>query len=239
MTTDTARGERRPQLSAARVLGAAVRLADEGGLEAVSMRRVGQELGVEAMSLYHHVRGKEQLLDAMVEAVLAELNGEVGAVDTPDPSSDWRGALRARALAAREVMLRHRWLPTVLPTRTSLSPEAIRYHEGVVAVLTAGGFDADLAHHALHALGSRVLGFTQELFDPGGSSAAEAESEAAFASLAAEVPHLARMLAEVAGTAHAAGQDGTLGWCDDQSEFEFGLDVVLDGLELRRAARAG
>jgi AcrR family transcriptional regulator len=237
MTSTPARRERRPQLSAERVLEAAVRLADEGGLDAVSMRRIGQELGVEAMSLYHHVRGKEQLLDGMVETVVGAMNAEVGAVEGPDPAEDWRGALRSRALAARVVMLRHPWLPAVLATRTTLSPEVVRYHDAVVGILLGGGFDADLTHHALHALGSRVLGFTQELFDPGGSGEAEAQSEATFAALAAEVPHLARMLAEVAQTAHTDGPDATLGWCDDQSEFEFGLDVVLDGLELRRARR--
>jgi hypothetical protein len=107
----------------------------------------------------------------------------------------------------------------------------IRYYEGVLATLRAGGFSYDLAHHALHALGSRVLGFSQELFDPS-TPAEDAASQAALAELATELPHLVEMLAEVAHD----DPGSTLGWCDDQTEFEFGLDVVLDGLERRRSA---
>ena len=169
--THTARRPTRRPLSRERVLEAAVRLADTSGLDAVSMRRLGTDLGVEAMSLYHHVSGKEALLDAMVEHVGAELNAEIAAHDAagaPDPVTDWRAALRARALAARVVMLRHPWMPSVLQSRTAMSLEVVRYFDGVVAILMAGGFGHDLTHHALHALGSRVIGFTQELFDPGG-----------------------------------------------------------------------
>lgn len=220
---------RRP-LSRDRVLRRAVKLADADGLAAVSMRRLGTDLGVEAMSLYHHVKGKEALLDAMVEQVGAELNAEVATLDLPEPSEDWAAALRARALAARVVMLRHPWMPTVLESRTTMSLEVVRFYDGVVAILTAGGFDHDLTHHALHALGSRVLGFTQELFDPG--DAGEDTSEEVMAQMAQHVPHLMAMLADVAHD--EPGQ--TLGWCDDQTEFEFGLDVLLDGLERRRQA---
>ncbi|GAB3438779.1 TetR/AcrR family transcriptional regulator C-terminal domain-containing protein [Phycicoccus ginsengisoli] len=221
---------RRP-LSRQRVMRAAVDLADREGLAAVSMRRVGQELGVEAMSLYNHVRGKEALLDAMVELVGAELNTAVTALEAPDPATDWGAALRARSLAAREVMLRHRWVPAVLETRTTMSLEVVRFYDGVVAILSAGGFDHDLTHHSLHALGSRVLGFTQELFDPG--DAGEGASEEVLAAMAEQVPHLMGMLGAIA---HSDGPEATLGWCDDQTEFEFGLDVLLDGLERRRVA---
>ena len=103
----------------------------------------------------------------------------------------------------------------------------------MVAILLAGGFSHDLTHHSLHALGSLVLGFTQELFDPGDTT--DAESAEMLAAMAAEVPHLVQMLSQVS---HEEGRDSTLGWCDDQTEFEFGLDVVLDGLERRRAASA-
>jgi AcrR family transcriptional regulator len=238
--TDTARRKttiaptsaaRRP-LSRQRVMRAAVDLADREGVAAVSMRRIGQELGVEAMSLYNHVAGKDALLDAMVEHVAAEVNAAVADLDSPDPARDWQGALRARALAARTVMLRHKWVPSVLETRTTMSLDVVRYFDGVVGILRAGGFSHDLTHHSLHALGSRVLGFTQELFDPGDAAADDA-SEEMLAAMAAEVPHLVEMLAEVA---HDDGPDATLGWCDDQTEFEFGLDVVLDGLERRRAS---
>jgi AcrR family transcriptional regulator len=238
--TDTARRKttiaptsaaRRP-LSRERVMRAAVDLADREGVAAVSMRRIGQELGVEAMSLYNHVAGKDALLDAMVEHVAAEVNAAVADLDSPDPARDWQGALRARALAARTVMLRHKWVPSVLETRTTMSLDVVRYFDGVVGILRAGGFSHDLTHHSLHALGSRVLGFTQELFDPGDAAADDA-SEEMLAAMAAEVPHLVEMLSQVA---HDDGPDATLGWCDDQTEFEFGLDVVLDGLERRRAS---
>ncbi len=221
---------RRP-LSRDLVLRSAVALADQSGIDAVSMRRLGQELGVEAMSLYHHVHRKDDLLGGMVETVVAEINLAVGALRGPDPAADWRAALRARVLTARGLMLRHTWLPGVLESRTTVSPGVIRYYEGVLATLRAGGFSYDLAHHALHALGSRVLGFSQELFDPS-TPAEDAASQAALAELATELPHLVEMLAEVAHD----DPGSTLGWCDDQTEFEFGLDVVLDGLERRRSA---
>jgi AcrR family transcriptional regulator len=228
---EQARDGRRPPLSRALVLRSAVALADEGGIDAVSMRRLGQDLGVEAMSLYHHVHRKDDLLDGMVETVVAAINQAVGAVRGPDPATDWRAALRARVLTARAMLLLHSWLPGVLESRTTVSPEVVRYYEGVLATLRAGGFSYDLAHHALHALGSRVLGFSQELFDPS-TAAEDAASQAVLTKLMAELPHLVEMMAEVAHDDPAS----TLGWCDDQTEFEFGLDVVLDGLERRRSA---
>jgi AcrR family transcriptional regulator len=223
---------RRP-LSRDRVLRRAVKLADASGLDAVSMRRLGADLGVEAMSLYNHVANKEALLDAMVDHVGAELNAQIAALDLPDPAKDWAGALRARSLAAREVMLRHKWMPATLESRTQISLEVVRYFDGVVAILMAGGFGHDLTHHALHALGSRVLGFSQELFDLG--DAGEDTSEEVMAQMAHVLPNLMGMMAAVA---HTDGPEQTLGWCDDQTEFEFGLDVVLDGLEKRRPRKS-
>jgi AcrR family transcriptional regulator len=230
-TRSTAKNAPRTPLSRERVTRAAVEVADTEGISAVSMRRIGQELGVEAMSLYNHVAGKEALLDAMVEQVATELMAVVATLDTPDPATDWRSALRARALAAREVMLQHRWAPGVLETRTTMNLDIVRYYDGVVGILRAGGFSNDLTHHSLHALGSRVIGFSQELFDPGDAASGDA-SEEMLAAMAAQIPHLVEMLAEVAHD----DPGSTLGWCDDQAEFEFGLDVLLDGLERRRAS---
>ena len=229
--SDPTRAAPRLPLSRERVMRAAVEVADAEGITAVSMRRIGQELGVEAMSLYNHVAGKEALLDAMVEQVAAELVAAVENLDSPHPAADWQGALRARALAAREVMLRHRWAPGVLETRTTMNLDIVRYYDGVVGILRAGGFSHDLAHHSLHALGSRVIGFSQELFDPGDAASSDA-SEEMLAAMAAQIPHLVEMLGEVAHD----DPGSTLGWCDDQTEFEFGIDVVLDGLERRRAS---
>jgi AcrR family transcriptional regulator len=220
----------RAPLSRDRVLRAAVELADRDGLEALTMRRLAQELGVEAMSLYHHVANKEAILDGVIEVVLGEMLEAVADVGPPAPEDDWRGALRARILTAREVLLRHVWAPRVFETRTTLSPPLMAYFDGTLGILRAGGFSWDLAHHAMHALGSRALGFTQELFEPDDPDVGAAEAEAMLEQMADHFPHIVAMMAEVA---HQA--EGTLGWCDDQNEFEFGLDVVLDGLEARRA----
>jgi AcrR family transcriptional regulator len=181
------------------------------------------------MSLYHHVANKEALLDGMVDTVVTELNAEVGVGGGAEAERDWAAALRARIITARTVMLRHKWLPAVLESRTSLSPPLIAYYEGVLATLHAGGFSHDLAHHTLHALGSRAIGFSQELFDPAKGGGDVEVSEAEMTAMAASFPHLTAMIAEVAHE----GPDTTIGWCDDQTEFEFGLDVVLDGLRVR------
>jgi AcrR family transcriptional regulator len=233
--TDPLTGTARQPLSRDLVLETAVGLADHEGLGALSMRRLGQELGVEAMSLYHHVANKEALLDGMVDAVVGELNEAVGPGGGTDAARDWAAALRARVLVARTVMLRHPWLPAVLESRTSISAPLIAYYEGVLATLHAGGFSNDLAHHTLHALGSKALGFSQELFDPGKGGGAGEQSGAELAAMAEAFPHLTAMMAEVAHD----DPDSTLGWCDDQTEFEFGLDVLLDGLERRRTGTSG
>lgn len=220
----------RVPLSRRRVLRAAVELADREGLDALTMRRLAHELGVEAMSLYHHVANKEAVLDGVVEVVVGEILDAVGDVDAPAPEDDWRAALRARVLAAREIMLRHPWAPRVLETRTAMSPEILGYFDGLLGILRAGGFSYDLVHHGMHALGSRALGFTQELFEP--DEDADADASAMLELMADRFPNLVGMLAEVAHD----DPDGTLGWCDDQYEFEFGLELILEGLERRRAS---
>ncbi|WP_067822962.1 TetR/AcrR family transcriptional regulator [Actinomadura kijaniata] len=222
----------RVPLSRRRVLRAAVELADRDGLDSLTMRRLAQEVGVEAMSLYHHVANKEAVLDGVVEVVLEEVMAAVDAVEAPPPEQDWRAALRARILAAREVFLRHRWASRVLETRTDTSPAVIAYYDHVVAVLRAGGFTFDLAHRALHVLGSRALGFTQELFRPDGARSADAEAAAMMERMADRFPNIVGMLADAVHD----DPEGTLGFCDDQFEFEFALDLILEGLERRRAA---
>ncbi|WP_157432995.1 TetR/AcrR family transcriptional regulator [Actinomadura rifamycini] len=221
----------RVPLSRRRVLRAAVELADRDGIDALTMRRLAQEVGAEAMSLYHHVANKEAVLDGVVEVVLGEVAAAVEGVAAPAPADDWRGALRARILAAREVFLRHRWAPAVLESRTTTSPDVIAFYDGVVGILRAGGFSFDLAHRALHVLGSRALGFAQELFRPDG---AEAPDEEATALMAERFPNIAGMLADAVHDDPGT----TLGFCDDQFEFEFALDLILDGLERRRTAGA-
>ncbi|MER7546228.1 TetR/AcrR family transcriptional regulator [Spirillospora sp. NPDC127506] len=219
-------------LSRRRVLRAAVGLADREGLDALTMRRLAQEVGVEAMSLYHHVANKDAVFDGVVEVVLGEIAAAVEKVDAPAPEEDWRAALRARILAAREVLLRHPWAPQVLESRSTTSPLVIAYYDRVVGILRAGGFSFDLAHRALHVLGSRALGFTQELFRPDAAGISTAEAAAMMEQMGDQFPNIVGML-EVA--VHD-DPDGTLGFCDDQFEFEFALDLILEGLERRRAA---
>ncbi|WP_370326701.1 TetR/AcrR family transcriptional regulator C-terminal domain-containing protein [Euzebya sp.] len=221
----------RAPLSRDRVLRTAVALADAEGLGALTMRRLGQELGAEAMSLYHHVAGKEAVLDGVVEVVAAEILDVASEVEAPDPAEDWRGALRARILAARTVLLRHPWAPAVIETRTSLSVGVVTWYDQLLGIMRAGGMSYDLAHHAMHALGSRALGFTHELFEPDDPEVGDEEAAAMLEEMAGRLPHLVEMMGEI-----AHGDEGQLGWCDDQFEFEFGLDLLLDGLERRRAA---
>ena len=155
-----AKDVRRTSLSRRRVLQAAVDLADRHGLEALTMRRLAEDLHVEAMSLYHHVPSKDAIISGAVEVVIGEILSAAAAVETP-ATGDWRATLRARILAARQVLVRHPWAPAVITTRGVMTPELVDYFDGVLAVLRSGGFSYDLAHQALHALGSRALGFTQ------------------------------------------------------------------------------
>ena len=211
------------------MLRAAIEVADSSGIESLTMRRLAEELGAEAMSLYYYVASKEDLLDGVADAVVAEINDVVAAIDAPAAGASWKAAVRRRILAAREVLLRHRWAPRVLETRTSASLAVLSYYDGLLRLMRDGGFSYDLIHHALHALGSRALGFSQELIDPS-AGAGDEQAAAALESMASQIPHLVAMLMEVAHD----DPDSTLGWCDDQTEFEFGLDLILDGLDKMR-----
>jgi len=243
VSTEAERGVRsRIPLSRDRVLRAAVRVADEGGLESLTMRRVAEELGAEAMSLYYHVAKKEDILDGLVDVIAAEINDVVGRLAEPSGGTDWKTAIRRRILSAREVFLRHPWAPGVFEERAGASPAVLRYYDGLVGLMRDGGFSYDLVHHALHALGSRALGFSQEPFAPGdgpggpdgpGGGADTAAPAPDAEQMAAQFPHLAGMMAEIVHD----DPDSTLGWCDDQAEFEFGLDLILDGLDGMRQRR--
>ena len=216
--------ERRIPLNRARVLQAAVDLADREGIESVSMRRLGQDLGIEAMSLYTHVRGKEDLLDGMVDVVVGEIP-----IDVDGP--DWRTTLRRQVLAARGVMLRHRWAARIIETRTTPGPANLGYMEAVTGIVLGGGFTVDLTHHAMHVLGSRVLGFSQDLYNDSGVP--DPEVAAAWAT------QLASVYPNIGALAMTASHEGGIGGCDDDYEFAFGLDLILEGLERRRVAAAG
>jgi AcrR family transcriptional regulator len=196
-------------------MAAAIELADRDGIESISMRKLAQELGVEAMSLYTHVRSKNDLLDGMADAVISQIpvNAE---------SADWKTSLRALALAARSVILRHPWAPRAVEAQTAPGPAALQYVNVVLGILREGGFSIAQTHHALHILGSRLLGFSQALFDDSGDL--EPQAAAALASALGEThPHVVEM-------ALAVTHGGALGRCDDDAEFEFALDFILDGL---------
>ena len=220
VTEPIATEERRTPLTRERVLQAAVELADRGGNEALSMRKLGQELGVDAMALYRHVRGKDDLLDGLVEVI-------VGQIERPTPDSDWKTNLREQAMAARSVMLKHPWARRVLEERGTGGPACLAYIESVLATLHDGGFSIELAHHALHVLSSRIFGFTQDLFEEPGP-ADPPPDEATMLRALAGYPRVVEL-------AMAASHEGVLGPCDDDVEFAFGLDLTLDGLERVRA----
>jgi AcrR family transcriptional regulator len=225
----TRRSSVRAPLTRERVLRAAQAIADEGGLDALTMRRLAEDLGVEAMSIYHHLPNKDAILDGLLELAFTEIEDEVGGFRTEAAGEEWTGALRARVLGARRVLLIHRWVPVMLETRGVMVPTMARYIDGIVAIMRAGTLSFDLIHHSLHALGSRMYGFTQELDD-----AAAAPGGEDLVRMREFVPNLAAMLEDVVHD----DPDSTLGWCDDQTEFEFGLDILIDGIERRRAAEA-
>ena len=224
---ETARA--REPLTKERVLRAAVALADEGGVESLSMRRLAQDLGVVPMALYKHVANKDELLDGMVDAVVAE-------IDPPIEGADWKTTMRERIQSARRALLRHPWVSSVLESRGEPTPSVIAYMDSMMGVFLAGGFSVDLMHHAMHVMGSRILGFSQELFDDTSSLPPE-EAAALWTQMADVYPNIAKLV-PVAIDTHEGPVVG--GGCDDQFEFEFALDLVLDGLErLRERDAAG
>ncbi|MEU4477714.1 TetR/AcrR family transcriptional regulator C-terminal domain-containing protein [Micromonospora sp. NPDC023966] len=213
-------GTRRAPLNRDRVLHAAVALADHSGVESVSMRNLAQELGVVPMALYKHVANKEELLDGMVDVI-------VGEIDPPADGTDWKSAIRQRILSARRALLRHPWSWRVIESRPKPTLVVLDYLNSIVGMFRAGGFSVDLTHHVMHALGSRVWGFTQELF-PASPLPEDPETQAAaFRELASRYPHIAEI---AMAAAHDQGSVVGQG-CDDEFEFEFALDLLLDGFD--------
>ena len=209
----------REPLSRERVLEAAVSLADRDGVESLSMRRLAQELHVVPMALYKHVVNKDELLDGMIDMIVAE-------IDPPIDGSDWKTAVRERILSARRALLRHPWASRVMESRTEPTPTVLAYMDSMIGMLLAGGFTIDQVHHAMHAMGSRLMGFTQELFNDNTDSTPEMEAEM-YEAMAIALPNIYRLYLTVN---HDDGSVVGPG-CDDQFEFEFALDLLLDGLE--------
>lgn len=224
MASTTESAARRAPLTRVRVLRTAVDLADAAGIDALTIRRLAEQLGVEPMSIYYHVANKEAILDGIVDLVFQEIEEAVGGFNVRETDAAWRTALRTQILTAREVMLRHPWVPGLMDTRAELGLGTARYVDSVVGTLRSGGLSYDLIHHAMHALGSRAYGFSHELGEGDGGDSGDS---AAMEQMAVHVPHLAEMLSVV----RHDDPDSTLGWCDDQFEFEFGLDLILDGID--------
>jgi AcrR family transcriptional regulator len=207
----------RAPLSKQRVLRAAVALADRGGVGSLSMRKLAQELGVEAMSLYHHVANKDDILDGIVDVVFGE-------VDLPSGEADWKAAMRRRAISAREALRRHPWAIGLMESRSTPGPATLRHHDAVLGILRSAGFSVELAAHAFSVLDSYIYGFAlQESSLPFHTpEELAAVAEMILGNLPAdEYPHFTEIAVE-----HAL-QPGY----DYGNEYLFGLDLILDGLE--------
>jgi AcrR family transcriptional regulator len=216
---------RRTPLNRDRVLRAAVALADETGIESLSMRKLAHQLGVVPMAIYKHVANKDELLDGMVDVVIGE-------IDPPARDTDWKAAVRQRVLSARQALLRHPWASRVIETRTDRTPVVLAYMDSMTGMFLAGGFSPDLTHHVMHALGNRMWGFTRELFDDGqgAQSARPDRPQPTFDEMAKRYPHIVEIaMAATQGDPSAVGRG-----CDEQFEFEFALDLLLDGFERLR-----
>ena len=214
----------REPLSRERILSTAMALADEGGVESLSMRKIALELGVVPMALYKHVANKDELLDGLVDVV-------VGEIDPLRPYADWKTTIRERVLSARRALLRHPWASQVVESRSDPTPTVIGYMDAMIGIFRAGGFSIDVTHHAMHAMGSRLLGFSQELFDDSSGDGAEIE-ELQRQWMAERYPHITEMIAAISHDDASVVGSG----CDDQFEFEFALDLMLDGLDRLRTS---
>jgi AcrR family transcriptional regulator len=210
----------RDPLNRERVLRAAVALADENGIGSLTMRKLGEALGVEAMSLYNHVANKDDLLDGMIDIVF----GEIG---LPGNETDWRTAMRQRAISVREALSRHRWAIGLMESRSSPGPATLRHHDAVIGSLRTAGFSIEMAAHAYSALDSYIYGFALQEpslpFDTPEETAEVAKSIMARFSNG-EYPHLAELTLEyVLKPGYDYG-----------NEFEFGLGLILDSLQKAR-----
>lgn len=214
MTRTTKRAQLRAPLSRERVLDAAVRLADRGGLESLSMRKLGQELGVEAMALYYHFANKDEVINGMVDLVFSE-------IDLPAASTDWKNAMRQWARSLRDVLLRHHWALGLMESRRKPGPANLRHHDAVIGSLRSAGLDMPTIAHAYTLLDSYIYGFAlfsvNLPFEP-----------------SAEVPELGRVTLQAFPVdaypnlvAYVSAMRPGYNYGD---EFEYGLDLVLDGI---------
>ena len=206
----------RQQLSRERVLDAALRVADDGGLAGLTIRSLAEQLATRPMSLYHYVAGKEEILDGLVDLVFAE-------IELPEPTGRWREEMTKRARSARAVLRRHPWSIALLESRTTPGPATLRHHDATIGALRAGGFSIAQTGHAYAVLDAFTYGFAvQEASLPfeGPDGAAEVAGPIMELMAAGEYPHLVEF----------ATQHAMLPGYDFGAEFEVGLGLVLDGL---------
>ncbi len=210
----------RKVLTRERVLQTALRFADKQGIESLSMRKLGQLLGVEAMSLYNHVANKDAILDGIVDIV-------AGRIAVPEVGDNWREAMRTRGLSAHEVLMRHPWATMLIVSRANVGPAMLRYVDATIGCLLNAGFSYAAADHAWNALDSYVYGFTlQKLNFPFQPEEYAAVAESYLPQLPLEqYPHLHGMTQQVISGQH-----------DGLHALEFGLDLILDGLERLRSS---
>jgi AcrR family transcriptional regulator len=214
--------ERRSPLSRDKVMSAAMAVADAGGLETLTMRTLGQQLGVGPMALYRHVRNKDDIVDGIVDLVFEE-------IEVPSAGTDWKDAMRDRGISIREVLSRHRWAIGLMESRTNPGPANLRHHDAVIGNLRAAGFDMAMAAHAYSLLDSYIYGFAQTQMNlPFDSTADIAEMAQTMLEPfpVNAYPNLAAFITE-----HAMKPGYDYG-----DEFEYGLDLILDGLERISAA---
>jgi AcrR family transcriptional regulator len=214
------REETRPALSRERVLEAAIALADEAGIGSLTMRKLAQELGVEAMTLYYYVAKKDDILNGIVDIVIGE-------IELPSPGDDWKSALRRTAISAYDVLVRHPWAAGLVLSSSGVRQPRLRYMESILGTLRMAGFSAEMTDHGYHALESHIMGFT--LWEVGmdlGSREELARTATDFlATLEREdLPYLVEHVDQ-----HLKPRRP-----DDEGEFAFGLDLLLDGLDRLR-----
>jgi AcrR family transcriptional regulator len=208
-------------LSRERILQGGLHLADEGGIDGLSMRRLAQELGVQAMSLYNHFTNKDDLLDGMVDLV-------VGEIEVPDLTLDWKTAMRRRARSAYQVLLRHPWATMALMSRVNVGPAMLCYIDATLGCLMEAGFSDEIADHAWNAIDSHIYGFTlQELnFPIEATEYSKTAGQLIDQIPATQYPYMNRLTQQVMA-----------GKYDGLHDFEFGLDLLLNGLDTLRLQR--
>jgi AcrR family transcriptional regulator len=215
-TTTTSPAEKRLPLSRERVLNGALDVADAEGVDSLTMRRLAEHLGVKPMALYHHVANKNEIIDGIVDLVFSE-------IELPSSSGPWRPEMRRRAGSARQVLRRHPWAITLLQSRTHPGPATLRHHNAVIGALRGAGFSVLMTAHAFALLDSYIYGFAlSEASLPinGPDTVAEVAETMMLQYRATDYPHLSEF-----STEHILQPDYDFG-----AEFDYGLELVLDGL---------